>query len=197
MSNEYHHQTQLARARRLRELQKELPPICSDYLLAIEQQTSPLTRLSYAYDLKLFFQYLSDELPRFSGKPIVDFSVEDIRQITKQDLERYARYLALYVKNESLEDGEIAYREISNNEYGIKRKYASLRAFYKYLFSDGMNVPLSVWTSTKWPEFWTSQKAGKRCQRPIRSITTSPKSAIWPCFLCSWAQVSESVNAWA
>jgi len=137
LSNDYHNHTDLMRTRRLREILRELPDICSDYFTAIEQQTSPLTRLSYAYDLKLFFQYLSDELPKFSGKAIVDFTAEDIRLVTKRDLERYARYLSLYIRNESLEDGQTISREISNHEYGIKRKYASLRAFYKYLFSDG------------------------------------------------------------
>jgi len=136
LGNNYHNQSQLNRTKRLRELLKELPDVCSDYFMAIEQLTSPLTRLSYAYDLKLFFQYLSDELPKFSGKPINAFTIEDIQRITKQDLERYARYLSLYVKNEELDDGEISSKEISNHEYGIKRKYASLRAFYKYLFSE-------------------------------------------------------------
>lgn len=136
--NDYHSQASLNRTKRLRGLLKELPDVCSDYFISIEQITSPLTRLSYAYDLKLFFQYLSDELPKFSGKAIHLFTVEDIRQVTKQDLERYARYLALYVKNESLEDGEIVSKEMSNQEYGIKRKYASLRAFYKYLFSENL-----------------------------------------------------------
>ena len=138
MPNDYHSQTQLARTRRLRELLRELPEICSDYFIAIEQLTSPLTRLSYAYDLKLFFQYRSSELPKFGGKPVQEFTIEDVRSVTKQDLERYARYLSLYVKNEALEDGETASREITNHEYGIKRKYASLRAFYKYLFADGL-----------------------------------------------------------
>jgi len=136
--NDYHSQTSLSRTKRLRELLKELPDVCSDYFIAIEQLTSPLTRLSYAYDLKLFFQYLSDELPKFSGKAVRLFTAEDIRRVTKQDLERYARYLALYVKNESLEDGEITSKEMTNQEYGIKRKYASLRAFYKYLFSENL-----------------------------------------------------------
>lgn len=138
MSNEYHHQAQLSRTKRLRELLKELPEICSDYFLSIEQLTSPLTRLSYAYDLKLFFQYLSDEVAKFGGKAIAEFTIEDIRLITKQDLERYARYLSFYVRNESLDDGRTETKEITNHEYGIKRKYASLRAFYKYLFSDGL-----------------------------------------------------------
>lgn len=138
MANDYHNQAQMDRTKRLIELVKELPDVCSDYFLSIEQQTSPLTRLSYAYDLKLFFQYLSDEVARYSGKPVSEFSIEDIRLITKRDLERYARYLTLYIKNDSLDDGRIESREITNHEYGIKRKYASLRAFYKYLFADGL-----------------------------------------------------------
>ena len=137
MPNEYHIATQNDRTRRLRELMRELPDICCDYFVAIEQQTSALTRLSYAYDLKLFFQYLSEELPKFRGKPVVEFTIEDIRKVTKRDLERYAQYLTLYVKNETEPDGEVASREITNHEYGIKRKYASLRAFYRYLFADG------------------------------------------------------------
>lgn len=138
MPNDYHTQAQLDRTRRLRELLRELPDVCSDYFMHIEQLTSPLTRLSYAYDLKLFFQYLVDESAKFGGKPIHTFTIEDIREITKRDLEHYARYLMLYIKNEQHEDGETSTREYSNHEYGIKRKYASLRAFYKYLFSEGL-----------------------------------------------------------
>lgn len=138
MPNDYHHQVSVERTKRLRELLRELPEVCTDYFISIEQLTSPLTRLSYAYDLKLFFQYLSDELPKFSGKPIAEFTLEDIRLVTKQDLERYARYLSLYVKNEASDDGQMASKEMTNHEYGIKRKYASMRAFYKYLFADGL-----------------------------------------------------------
>jgi len=137
MPNDYHDQTQIMRTRRLRALIRELPDICADYFIAIEQLTSPLTRLSYAYDLKLFFQYLSEELPKFDGKQISEFTAEDLRRVTKHDLERYAQYLSLYVKNELNDDGIATSKEITNNEYGIKRKYASLRAFYKYLFADG------------------------------------------------------------
>lgn len=138
MSNDFHANTQLMRTKRLREILRELPDVCSDYFLSIEQLTSPLTRLSYAYDLKLFFQYLSSEVPKFGGKQICSFTIEDIRLITKQDLERYARYLSLYVKNEEIDDGQVVSKEITNQEYGIKRKYASLRAFYKYLFTEGL-----------------------------------------------------------
>ena len=138
MPNEYHQKTQIERTRRIRELLRELPVVCSDYFMHIEQQTSALTRLSYAYDLKLFFQYLSDEVAVFSGKSIREFDERDLDRVKKQDIERFARYLTYYVKNESIEDGQIESREYTNNDYGIKRKFASLRAFYKYLFSEGL-----------------------------------------------------------
>jgi len=138
MPNEFHLKTQLNRTKRIRELLRDLPDVCSDYFMHIEQLTSPLTRLSYAYDLKLFFQYLSDEVPVFSGKLIHEFTTDDINKITKRDLERYARYLSYYIKNEQDDAGLVESREYTNNEYGIKRKFASLRAFYKYLFSEGL-----------------------------------------------------------
>ena len=44
---------------RMKDLQRELPVSCTDYFRSISQTTSPLTRLAYAYDLRLFFQYLN------------------------------------------------------------------------------------------------------------------------------------------
>ena len=138
MPNDYHLKAQVDRTKRIRELLRDLPDVCSDYFIHIEQITSTLTRLSYAYDLKLFFQYLSDEVVKFSGKPISEFTAKDIERVTKQDIERFARYLSYYVKNDADEDGQIESREMTNNEYGIKRKFASLRAFYKFLFAEGL-----------------------------------------------------------
>ena len=36
-------------------LLEELPAFCNDYFLGIDSQTSTLTRLNYAHDLKIFF----------------------------------------------------------------------------------------------------------------------------------------------
>ena len=60
------------RARNLRNLQKieqllrELPPFVEEYFVGIENQTSTLTRLNYAYDLRIFFDYLLKN--RYAGK---------------------------------------------------------------------------------------------------------------------------------
>ena len=39
-------------------LEKELPLVCTDFFRSVSQTTSTLTRLSYAYDYRLFFDYL-------------------------------------------------------------------------------------------------------------------------------------------
>ena len=51
-------------------LDNELPYFCRDYFLAIDSQTSTLTRLNYAHDLKIFFNFLGGKLDA------VDFSLE-------------------------------------------------------------------------------------------------------------------------
>ena len=44
---------------RLNEIKLELPEFCDEFFVGIAQQTSELTRLNYAYDLRIFFYYLS------------------------------------------------------------------------------------------------------------------------------------------
>ena len=53
----YHAQSDMRRLERLRALEKELPAVCTDFFRSISQTTSTLTRLAYAYDFRLFFQY--------------------------------------------------------------------------------------------------------------------------------------------
>ena len=63
-------------ARNLKNLEKieylkdELPPFVDEYFLGIENQTSTLTRLNYAYDLRIFFDYLIRK--KFRGKTVRD-----------------------------------------------------------------------------------------------------------------------------
>ena len=56
------------RTENLRKLERELPQCCLDYFIAVESQTGTLTRLAYAYDLRIFFQYLSAEVRKTCAK---------------------------------------------------------------------------------------------------------------------------------
>ena len=50
-------------------LLEELPAFCNDYFLGIDSQTSTLTRLNYAHDLKIFFFFLQEK--KYRGKKLI------------------------------------------------------------------------------------------------------------------------------
>ena len=111
-----------------RELLRELPEVCWDFITAIDSTTQPLTRYAYASDLKLFFSFLSDEHPRFAGKRPADMTVDDLARVTSRDIHLYLDYLSLYIKDDT---------EITNDNLGKMRKLSSLRSFYKFLYKNG------------------------------------------------------------
>ena len=54
----YHEQKDIENIKKLRGLIKELPPFCADFFRGIEPLTSTRTRIAYAYDLRIFFDFL-------------------------------------------------------------------------------------------------------------------------------------------
>lgn len=108
---------------------RELPEACADFIRSIETTTQPLTRYAYVSDLKLFFNYLTAECPKFADLTPASFTESDLNAITARDIQMYMEYLSLYMKNDS---------EITNDNLGKMRKLASLRSFYKYLFKNSL-----------------------------------------------------------
>ena len=78
---------------RMKDLQRELPVSCTDYFRSISQTTSPLTRLAYAYDLRLFFQYLNLENMYFANSSTIMLTGEDLSRITARDIFGFQEYL--------------------------------------------------------------------------------------------------------
>ncbi len=111
---------------KLRELMTTLPTFCREFFLGIKDTTSTRTRLAYAYDLRLFFEYLHENHPRFKNAEITEFEVEWLDEVKALDITEYLDYLSYYEK-----DNEA----ITNDERGKQRKLASLRSFYKFFFN--------------------------------------------------------------
>ena len=130
----YHAQADIKRLERLHALQKQLPLVCTDFFRSISQTTSTLTRLAYAYDFRLFFQYLINENPLFSDVEPRFLDEKHLRLIKKRDIDGFQEYLTQYYKNDE-ETGES--RVIRNHELGIMRKLSSLRSLFEYLFKNG------------------------------------------------------------
>ena len=125
----YHEQTDVENTLRLRDVLKTLPPFCKDFFRAIEPRTTTKTRISYAYDIRIFFQFLLEQNPAFKDWSMDSFTVDVLDQITALDLEEYEEYLKVYQAGDKTE---------TNGERGLKRKMSSLRSFYAYYFKREM-----------------------------------------------------------
>ena len=122
----YHQQTYIDNTLRLRDMLKTLPPFARDYFRSIEPHTSSKTRISYAYDIRVFFQFLLNENPFYRDTTMQDLTVDDLDRITAIDIEEYMEYLKVYRDERS--------KVITNTEKGLARKMSSLRSFYAYYF---------------------------------------------------------------
>ena len=127
-SRPYHEQVDMMNTVKLRELTEALPSFVRYFFRGIEPTTSSRTRIAYAYDLHVFFDFAISSLPHFKGKEMKDITVEDLDEIKALDLEDYMEYLKFY----HCEDGKNPERV--NQERGIIRKMASLKTFYNYFF---------------------------------------------------------------
>ncbi len=127
----YHEQTDMENVRKLREVLKTLPVFAKDYFRAIEPTTSTKTRISYAYDIRIFFQFLISQNPLLADAGISGLSISVLDQLKPVDIEEYMEYLKLYDHSED----QMA---VTNGERGLKRKMSSLRSFYSYYYKRQM-----------------------------------------------------------
>ena len=123
---DYHEQTDINQTLRLREVTSLLPGFCREFFLGIKDTTSTRTRLAYAYDLKIFFEYLHKANPYCSKKEITEYSIEILEMLKPIDITEYLDYLTVYINN----DGET----ITNDDRGKQRKLSAVRSMYNYFF---------------------------------------------------------------
>lgn len=143
MSNNYYLDRNRNNMRKLNEILADLPAFCSVFFIGIQDTTTPLTRLNYAVDLKLFFNYLVTYEPKFYNKEIKSITMSDIDGIDAQTIERFLAYLSYYDKD----NGEV----FTNSERGKLRKLSTLRAFFKYFFNKDM-IKANVASKVKSPK---------------------------------------------
>lgn len=125
--NNYHDEQNKKNILKMREILKELPGFCKSFFRGIEETTSSRTRLAYAYDLRVFFEFLHETNSVCSKMNITEFPLSILERITREDIQEYIEYVSLYEK-----DG----KEITNEERGKSRKLASLRSFYNYFYTN-------------------------------------------------------------
>lgn len=110
---------------KLRKVLKELPPFCVQFFIGIENTTAPLTRLNYAYDLRIFFHFLVNETGEFPYESMRQFTLQDLNSVTAYQLEWFLSYLSLF---------EMDGKQYVNNERAKARKASAIKSMFKYFY---------------------------------------------------------------
>lgn len=111
---------------KLRFIRRDLPFICNEFFVGIEVRTSPLTRLGYAMDLRIFFRFLTEEIAEFHGLNVRRIDHETLAKITSTHIELFMDYLTHYFIDD---------KEYSNTLTTKARKLSSIKAFFKYEYN--------------------------------------------------------------
>lgn len=127
-SGNYYQDRNLQNLDKIDELLDDLPYFCEDFFRGVEGRTSPLTRLNYAYDLRIFFDFLCKKKFR-AKKDVHDLTLEDLDEVTDTDIEIFLSYLSNY----SYKD-----RRLSCDERAKARKLSTVRSLFKYFFNKGL-----------------------------------------------------------
>lgn len=127
--------------RKLREVLRTLPAFLRSYFRSLETTKSTRTRLSYAYDLSVFFEFLRQNNPEYARMEPSAMKVpsELLDQLTKVDIEEYMSFLQDYHNREGLNR--------TNTDAGILRKMAALRSMYQYYYVNEdikTNAPVKI-----------------------------------------------------
>ncbi len=122
----YHQQKDIENVKHLRQLVKELPNFCGDFFRGIEPRTSSRTRIAYAYDLRVFFDFLIKENPIIGKLQVQDITLDHLDSLRVVDIEEYMEYLKYRFNDKN--------QEVTNKERGIMRKISSLKSFYNYYY---------------------------------------------------------------
>ncbi len=134
----YFEKREISCIERLNNIIETLPYYVRDFFIGVELRTSPLTRLNYGYDLRIFFDFLSKKV--FRDKSVPYIALDDLEKLQSTDIEYFLSYLSHYTING---------KEERCTETGKARKLSTLRAFFKYFFNKNVlsaNIPTKVTT---------------------------------------------------
>lgn len=145
---EYTEKINLENQKKLQELLKELPKFCSDFFRYLDtRNTSSRTRLSYGYDIRIFFEFIQENNPVYKKMSMHDMPITVLDEMTPVDIEEYLSYLSYYEKK----DGQA----VTNGEKGKSRKLSAIRTMYNYYFKKEFiktNAPSMIDTPKKHKE---------------------------------------------
>ncbi|MCL2855576.1 MAG: tyrosine-type recombinase/integrase [Defluviitaleaceae bacterium] len=132
--SQYYSEQEAKNKKRLDELRKELPPFLSRFFANRADHTSSRTRVAYAYDLRLFFNFLTNETREFGDLTAHTFDLEHFAKITDYHIEDFLDYLGFYQSDRYKDNAQF---NAENKASGKARKLSTLRAVFAYFYKKG------------------------------------------------------------
>ena len=121
----YHEQQKIDDTLHLRELLKSLPPFTEEYFRGARRLSSTKSKLAYAYDLRIFFNYLCQSHDCFLNKSNREIALRDMEEITPLDIDLFIDYVSFY-ENPEVKRGYL------NEDRAKSRKLSAIRSFYEF-----------------------------------------------------------------
>ena len=90
-SKNYHDEQNNLNTLKMREVVATLPSFCKQFFRGIQEYTSSRTRLAYAYDLRVFFEFIHNHNSVLAKMEITDFPLSVLDQIGREDIEEDCR----------------------------------------------------------------------------------------------------------
>lgn len=130
-----------------REMLQDLPSFIFDFFRGIEHTTSANTRLAYAYDIRVFLNYIHTHIASLQQLPsIKEITLKDLDEIKARDIECYLEYLSYYEPEnnpsstlfEFEDEDEVEHLKRpnahQNGQTGKARKLATIKTMYHYFY---------------------------------------------------------------
>lgn len=138
--SEYYKEKKYLQKEKLQDLMLELPAFAKKYINDKRLRTQTSTLVAYCYDILMFYRYLISSNPVFKDYSTKDFTYDDMKKLTADDVVEYQLYLEFNSRGEKHENGKKA----------IARKMSPLRGMFQYHYEHG-NIDSNPMTLVKLP----------------------------------------------
>ncbi len=141
-NSDYYKEKAYLQKEKLQELLAELPDFARKFINDKRLRTQTSTLIQYCYDILTFYRYLISVNPLYKNYTTRDFTYDDMKKLTAEDVVEYQ----LYLEYNSPKNGE----KHENGKRAIARKMSPLRGMFQYHY-EHENIDSNPMTLVKLP----------------------------------------------
>lgn len=130
MAQEYYSQTRSKYLDKLENILEDFPECAKAFIYSKSASYKASTRFRYCEDLNVFFRFIVEAVPSASAYTIKELPTKLIAEIKPETIDHFMNYIERYEY-----EGNIYH----NDQAAKKRKLATLRSFYKFMFARGLS----------------------------------------------------------